>query len=156
MRTAETRGFSSCRRRGSTSSGLLSCSWFKSRYPCKKDPRPDRGFFVDSAERAGPRGRRDRAFSYYDIRMDDGDETIEGVPVTEAQIDAWAAEAEAGYDIEELKRRGRGRPGRASEPTQVVALRLTADELASIDERAAREGKSRSEVIRAAISASPA
>ncbi|WP_378147321.1 ribbon-helix-helix domain-containing protein [Cnuibacter sp. UC19_7] len=85
-----------------------------------------------------------------------GDETIDGVPVTEAQIDAWAAEAEAGYDVGELKRRGRGRPGRASEPTQVVALRLTADELASIDERAAREGKSRSEVIRAAISATAA
>lgn len=78
-------------------------------------------------------------------------DTINGVPVTEEQIAAWAAEAEAGYDVQELNKRGRGRPGRGAEPSQVVALRLTADELAVIDERAAREGKSRSEVIRDAL-----
>lgn len=78
-------------------------------------------------------------------------ETINGVPVTEEQIEAWADEAEAGYDVETLKKRGRGRPGRGSEPSQVVALRLTADEIAALDARAAREGKSRSEVIREAL-----
>jgi uncharacterized protein (DUF4415 family) len=82
-----------------------------------------------------------------------GEETIDGVPVTEAQIAAWAAEAEAGYDVEVLKRRGRGRPGRGAEPAQVVALRLTADELAALDARAAREHKTRSELIREAIAA---
>lgn len=82
-------------------------------------------------------------------------ETIGGVPVTEEQIAAWAAEAEAGYDVQELKRRGRGRPGRGSEPSQVVALRLTVDEIASLDERAEREGKSRSELIRESLFASP-
>ena len=80
-------------------------------------------------------------------------ETIDGVPVTEAQIAAWAAEAEAGYDIDTLKRRGRGRPGRGAEPTQVVTLRLTAAELATIDARATNEHKSRSEVIREALAA---
>ncbi|MGV8881609.1 MAG: ribbon-helix-helix protein, CopG family [Rhodoglobus sp.] len=78
-------------------------------------------------------------------------EKINGVPVTEEQIDAWATEAEAGYDVEDLKRRGRGRPGRGSEPSLVVALRLTAQEIANLDERAKREGKSRSEVIREAL-----
>lgn len=78
-------------------------------------------------------------------------ETINGVPVTEEQIAAWAAEAEAGYDVEALKRRGRGRPGRGSEPSQVVALRLTTQEIADLDARAEREGKSRSEVIRDAL-----
>ncbi len=78
-------------------------------------------------------------------------ETINGVPVREEQIAAWADEAEAGYDVEELKTRGRGRPGRGSEPSQVVALRLTADEIVSLDARAEREGKSRSEVIREAL-----
>ncbi|WP_182049716.1 ribbon-helix-helix domain-containing protein [Changpingibacter yushuensis] len=78
-------------------------------------------------------------------------ETINGVPVTEDQIDAWAAEAEAGYDVAALKKRGRGRPGRGAEPSQVVALRLTLEEIAAIDERAEREGKSRSEVIREAL-----
>ena len=83
-------------------------------------------------------------------------ETINGVPVTEEQIAAWAAESDAGYDVQELKRRGRGRPGRGAEPSQVVALRLTAAELAELDARAAREGKSRSEVIREALATSAA
>lgn len=82
-----------------------------------------------------------------------GEETINGVPVTEEQISAWAAEAEVGYDVDALKRRGRGRPGRGAEPAQVVALRLTVDELAALDARAAREHKSRSELIREAIAA---
>lgn len=83
-------------------------------------------------------------------------ETIGGVPVTEEQIATWAAEAEAGYDIEALKKRGRGRPGRGAEPSQVIALRLTAEELAGVDSRAERENKTRSEVIREALAASVA
>jgi predicted transcriptional regulator len=78
-------------------------------------------------------------------------ETINGRPVTEQQIDEWAAEAEAGYDVAALKKRGRGRPGRGAEPSQVVALRLTLDEIAALDARAEREGKTRSEVIREAL-----
>ncbi|GAB3611647.1 hypothetical protein GCM10027414_37730 [Humibacter ginsengiterrae] len=84
------------------------------------------------------------------------DETINGVPVTEEQIGAWAAEAEAGYDLATLKKRGRGRPGRGAEPSQVVALRLTTEEIAEIDARAAREGKTRSDIIREALAASAA
>lgn len=89
-------------------------------------------------------------FSSYINRMRE-QETINGVPVTEQQIAEWASEAEAGYDVEVLKKRGRGRPGRGAEPSQVVALRLTAEEIALIDERARHEGKSRSEVIRDAL-----
>ena len=59
--------------------------------------------------------------------------------------------AEAGYDVAALKKRGRGRPGRGAEPSQVIALRLTADEVSALDARAEREGKSRSEVIREAL-----
>lgn len=84
------------------------------------------------------------------------DETIGGRPVTEGQIAGWVAEAEAGYDVEALKKRGRGRPGRGAEPSQVVALRLTAEELAQVDARAEREGKTRSDVIREALAASAA
>lgn len=80
-------------------------------------------------------------------------ETINGAQVTEEQIAAWAAEAERGFDVHALKRRGRGRPGRGAEPSQVVALRLTADELAAIDAAAAREHKTRSEAIREALAA---
>ena len=89
-------------------------------------------------------------FSSYINRMDAG-ETINENPVTEEQIAAWAAEAEVGYDVEELKKRGRGRPGRGAEPSQVVALRLTTEELGRIDARAALEGKTRSDVIREAL-----
>lgn len=80
-----------------------------------------------------------------------GQEMIDGIPVSKEQIEAWANEAEAGYDIAALKKRGRGRPGRGAESSQVIALRLTTDEIASLDARASREGKSRSEVIREAL-----
>lgn len=83
-------------------------------------------------------------------------ETINGVPVTDGQIASWAIEAEVGYVVEAFKKRGRGRPGRGAEPSQVVALRLTVDELAVIDAQAEREGKTRSEVIREALAASAA
>jgi predicted transcriptional regulator len=79
-------------------------------------------------------------FSLYDMGM-----------VSEEQIQTWAAEAEAGYDVEELKRRGRGRPGRGAEPMQVVAVRLTVEELDALDAAAAKSHMSRSEAIRAAL-----
>ena len=66
--------------------------------------------------------------------------------VTDDQIQKWADEAEAGYDVDELKRRGRGRPCRGAEPMQVVAVRLTA-----LDAAATQNDMSRSELIRAAL-----
>jgi Ribbon-helix-helix protein, copG family len=71
--------------------------------------------------------------------------------VAEEQIQHWADEAEAGYDVEELKRRGRGRPGRGAEPMQVVAVRLTVEELEVLDTAAAMNDMTRSEAIRAAL-----
>ena len=71
--------------------------------------------------------------------------------VSDEQVQHWADEAEAGYDVEELKRRGCGRPGRGAEPMQVVAVRLTVEEIAALDEVAGREHLSRSEVIRRAL-----
>ena len=70
---------------------------------------------------------------------------------SEQQIREWADEAETGYDVAELKRRGRGRPGRGTEPMQVVAVRLTAEELDALDAAAAERHMSRSEAIRAAL-----
>ena len=71
--------------------------------------------------------------------------------VSEQQIQEWADDAESGYDVDELKRRGRGRPGRGAAPMQVVAVRLTADELDALDTAAAKNHMSRSEAIRAAL-----
>ena len=79
-------------------------------------------------------------FSLYAIRM-----------ASEEQIQQWADEAEAGYDVDVLKRRGRGRPGRGAEPMQVVAVRLTAEELDALDAAAAKNDMSRSEAIRVAL-----
>lgn len=86
----------------------------------------------------------------------DPHETINGRPVTEEQIAAWAAAAEEGFDVAALKKRGRGRPGRGVAPSQVVTLRLTPEEVAELDARAARHGKSRSDVIREALDATTA
>lgn len=71
--------------------------------------------------------------------------------VNDEQIQRWADEAEAGYDVDALKRRGRGRPGRGAEPMQVVAVRLTAEELQALDAAASKHEMSRSEAIRAAL-----
>ena len=79
-------------------------------------------------------------FSLSDMRM-----------VSEEQIHKWAAEAEAGYDVNELKRRGRGRPGRGAEPMQVLAVQLTGEKLDTLDVAAAKNDMSRSEAIRAAL-----
>ncbi|WP_130865705.1 ribbon-helix-helix domain-containing protein [Acidipropionibacterium timonense] len=78
---------------------------------------------------------------------------MNGNEVTDDQIQAWVDEAEAGYDAELLKKRGRGRPGRGAEPMQVVAVRLTAAELAALDAIAEAGKLSRSEVLRQALAA---
>jgi len=75
------------------------------------------------------------------------------VNITQDQLDNWVPEAEEGYDPEVLKKRGRGRPGRGAEPAQVVAVRLTADELSALDRLATEKNLTRSELVRQAISA---
>ena len=99
---------------------------------CRRQPRI---LVRSSASRLGR-----RCFSSYDNCV-----------VSEEQIQNWADEAEAGYDVDELKRRGRGRPGRGAEPMQVVAVRLTAEELEALDAAASKHDMSRSEAIRAAL-----
>lgn len=96
--------------------------------------------------------RRDLGLTDSPVWTPTGFSSYDKLVVTEDQIQRWADEAEAGYDVEELKRRGRGRPGRGAEPMQVVAVRLTAEELDALDAAAAKNGMSRSEAIRAALS----
>ena len=88
-----------------------------------------------------------KIIAYYILLM----ETINGVPVTEAQIQEWADEAERGYDVEKLRKRGRKPKGDG--PARVVPIRLDDGLLAAVDERAGEEHVSRSDVIRAAIRA---
>ncbi|HOA27222.1 MAG TPA: ribbon-helix-helix protein, CopG family [Arachnia sp.] len=76
---------------------------------------------------------------------------MHGREVSEEQVDAWVAEAEAGYDVETLRKRLGGRPARGAEPSQVVPVRLTVAELEALMARAQREHLNRSEAIRAAL-----
>lgn len=78
--------------------------------------------------------------------------TIQGKEVSEAQVDEWVAEAEAGYDADQLRTRW-GRAPRGKAAAQVIPVRLTAEELEAVMARAEREGLNRSEAIRAALEA---
>lgn len=75
---------------------------------------------------------------------------INGDEVSDEQVQAWADEAEAGYDVDQLKRRW-GRPPRAEKASQVIPTRFSDSELAELMERADREGMDRSTAIRTAV-----
>jgi predicted HicB family RNase H-like nuclease len=75
----------------------------------------------------------------------------DGTPITDADITAMAAEAEAGYDVEQILTRRRGRPALGTAPASVESVRLDPDLKRELLQRAAQEGTSVSEVIRTAI-----
>ncbi|WP_292699790.1 ribbon-helix-helix domain-containing protein [Microbacterium sp. 69-10] len=77
---------------------------------------------------------------------------LHGKPVTDEQIQAWADEAEAGYDLEKLPKPRRGRPPVGDGPGSVIPVRLDAATLAALNARAESEGiTNRSDAIRAAV-----
>lgn len=78
-------------------------------------------------------------------------ETIDGVPVTDEMIQEWADEAERGYDVEVLKKRGRRPIGDSA--ARVVPVRMDDSLVAAVDQRAEKDGTSRSEIIRSAVRA---
>ena len=78
-------------------------------------------------------------------------ETIDGVPVTDEMIQEWADEAEHGYDVEVLKKRGRRPIGDGA--ARVVPVRMDDSLVAAVDQRAEKDGTSRSEIIRSAVRA---
>lgn len=77
---------------------------------------------------------------------------IQGKTITDEQVQAWADEAEAGYDVDQLKKRW-GRPPRAEQASRVIPTRFSDNELAQLMARANREGLDRSSAIRAAVAA---
>ncbi|MFZ4893588.1 ribbon-helix-helix protein, CopG family [Plantibacter sp. Mn2098] len=83
--------------------------------------------------------------------MNDTGRTIDGNPIDDAQIVQWAAEAEAGYDVQELVKRGRPRMG--SDIAKVVPVRLDPELNAALDLRAVQDSTSRSAVVREALRA---
>ncbi len=79
--------------------------------------------------------------------------TKSGKLITDAEIERYAAQAEAGYDVDELiARRGkRGRPTLGSGPASVESVRLDPELREELASRADAEGVSTSELIRKAL-----
>src|SRR5262249_7723497 len=76
----------------------------------------------------------------------------DGTPITDADVEAMADEAEQGYDVDALLRRRRGgRPPLGSAAASVEAGRLDPELKRALLVRAAQEHVSVSEVIRRAI-----
>lgn len=78
-------------------------------------------------------------------------ETINGVPVTDEAIQGWVDDANAGYAVAKLRKRGR--PTVGDGPAVVVPVRMDAVLLEALSARADQVGVSRSEAIRAAVRA---
>ena len=73
-----------------------------------------------------------------------------GVPLSDADIEALADEAERGYPVKALRRRG-GRPLLGSAPAEVVPVRIDPELKAAIDARATADDTTTSEVSREAL-----
>jgi hypothetical protein len=69
-----------------------------------------------------------------------------GVPITEEYLKQAAAEAEAGYDVERLKRRGPGRAPVGSAADEAVPVRLDHKMREALLERAAADATTASDV----------
>jgi hypothetical protein len=78
--------------------------------------------------------------------------TSGGVPVTDNLVDDLAAEAEVGYDVSTLRRRGGRRP-LGSAPAEVVPVRLDPELRAALAARVEAEHTTASEIIRDALRA---
>ena len=77
--------------------------------------------------------------------------TASGVVITDELIDKLAKEAEAGYDVDEILRRRRGRPPIGSGPATVESVRLDPELRETLARRAEQDGEATSSVIRKAL-----
>jgi hypothetical protein len=73
-----------------------------------------------------------------------------GVELTDDVLQRMAEEAEAGLDIAKLRRRP-GRPAMGSGPADTVPVRLDPELRKAVDDRAAADQTTASEVIREAL-----
>jgi predicted HicB family RNase H-like nuclease len=68
-----------------------------------------------------------------------------------SSVEEMAKQAEEGYDVDEILRRRGGRPAMGSAPSSVESVRLSPELKRDLLERAAQQGVSLSEAIRAAL-----
>jgi hypothetical protein len=77
--------------------------------------------------------------------------TRSGRPITDELIEQLANEAEAGFDVDEILRRRGGRPPMGTSAAAVESVRLDPELSRELRERAEREGRTNSDVIREAL-----
>ncbi len=75
----------------------------------------------------------------------------DGSPLGDVDVERLADEAERGYDVEDLLQRRRGRPLMGSSAASVESVRLDPELKRDLLLRAAQEGTSVSDLIRAAV-----
>jgi hypothetical protein len=78
-------------------------------------------------------------------------QTRSGKPITDELVEKLAAKADAGFDVEEILRRRGGRPTMGSSAASVESVRLDPELSDALRERAEREGRTNSDLIRDAL-----
>lgn len=78
-------------------------------------------------------------------------QTVDGKPVTQEMIQAWADEAEVGYDPAALVEVKRGRPTIGSGNAVPVSVRFEPELNVLLDAAAARQHVNKSDLIREAV-----
>ena len=77
--------------------------------------------------------------------------TRRGEPITDELVEQLAAKAEAGFDVDEILRRRGGRRPMGSAAAAVESVRLDPELSQALRERAEREGRTNSDLIRDAL-----
>ncbi len=77
--------------------------------------------------------------------------TSNGVPITDELIERAAAEAEAGYDLDQLTPRPTGRPLIGSAPAKGLPVRFPPELRLQLRERAEAEHVTEADVVRRAV-----
>lgn len=77
--------------------------------------------------------------------------TPDGTLITEELVEKLSREAEAGYDVDKILERRRGRPRMGSGPASVESVRLDPELRDALARRARQDEESTSSVIRKAL-----
>ena len=77
--------------------------------------------------------------------------TRSGKLITDEVVEEAAKRAEEGFDVEEILRRRGGRPPMGSAAASVESVRLDPELSQALRDRAAKEGRTNSDVIREAL-----
>lgn len=77
--------------------------------------------------------------------------TRSGTAITDELVEELGAQAEAGFDVDEIIRRRGGRPPMGSSAASVESVRLDPELSKALHDRAEEEGRTNSDLIREAL-----